>query len=525
MKMNGGRAVVKALDAWGVELVFGIPGIHTLHLYDALYQHPRIHHVTVRHEQGGAFMADGYARTSGRPGVVLTTTGPAAVNALTPLGEAHADSSPVLLIASGQTEETTGADLGTLHEMRDQFATLKSVCGQGRRVRSVDEIPEAISEAFTLMQRRRPRPYVLEVPLDIFSAEAEVSEPAAALPPPTTPDQKSLEAATALIRSSARPLLLTGGGTQDAAAEITRLAEKLQAPVALTASGLGILPADHPLYLGAAESLSEWIEKSDLLIAVGTRFGERIIRSWKTTPERLLHLDLDPSVIGRCYPADVGLTGDARAGIQALLALLAEEERSSEWSLEEVTTEREKQQQGEEGIFPEILRTLRSALDRDAIVTNDMTMVCYQARRLFPVYAPRSFFTPNYYGTLGFSLPAAIGAKLARPERQVIALCGDGGFMFTAQELSTARQQHLSLPIVLFNDDSFTALRRAQDRDFEGRHIAVDVENPDFALFAQSFGIREARATSCETLTDALEEALRADLPTLIEVPLPEFTP
>lgn len=525
MRMNGGQAVVEALDAWGVDLVFGIPGIHTLHLYDALYQHPRIRHVTVRHEQGGAFMADGYARISGKPGVMLTTTGPAAVNALTPLGEAHADSSPVLLIASGQTEETVGGDLGILHEMRDQFTTLKSVCGQGRRVRSVDEIPEAIAEAFTLMQRRRPRPYALEVPLDIFSAEAEVSGPNTALETPGAPDQKGLEAAAALIRTSARPLLLAGGGAQDAAIEVTRLAEKLQAPVALTASGLGVLPADHPLYLGAAESLGEWVEKSDLLIAVGTRFGERIIRSWETAPGRLIHLDLDPSVIGRCYPADVGLTGDARIGIQVLLSLFSGEEFSFGWSLEEVAAEREKQQKGEEGIIPEILRTLRSALGRDAIVTNDMTMVCYQARRLFPVYVPRSFFTPNYYGTLGFSLPAAIGAKLARPERQVVALCGDGGFMFTAQELSTARQQRLGLPIVLFNDDSFTAIRRSQDRDFEGRHIAVDVENPNFALFAQSFGIREARATSCVALSEALEEALAADLPTLIEVPLPEFVP
>jgi acetolactate synthase-1/2/3 large subunit len=527
MKMTGGRAVVEALDAWGVEVLFGIPGIHTLPLYDALYQHPRIRHVTVRHEQGGAFMADGYARASGRVGVVLTTTGPAAVNALTPLGEAHADSSPVLLVASGQIEANHGADLGILHEMRDQFATLKSVCGQGQRVRSVEEIPRAVSAAFVHLQRQRPRPYVLEVPLDVLRAAADVARPDSALPPPAVPDPQRLDAAAALIRSSSRPLLLAGGGAQDAGTEVARLAEHLHAPVCLTASGLGVLPGDHPLYLGAAEAVGEWVEKADLLVAAGTRFGERVFRAWRAAPARLLHLDIDPSVIGRRYPAAIDLTGDARAGLQALLSRLEGETIDSDWSLEEIAAERGSggEPQSEEGDFPAILRTLRDALARDAIVTHDMTMACYQARRLFPVFAPRSSLAPNYYGTLGFSLPAAIGAKLSHPGRQVVALCGDGGFLFTAQELSTARQQRLGLPVVLFNDHGFSALRRAQDRDFGGRRIGVDLENPDFLLFAQSFGIHGARVTSCAALSATLSAALAADLPTLIEVPLAEFVP
>ena len=525
MKLTGGQAIVAALDAHGVDVVLGIPGIHTLHLYDALYQQSRIHHVTTRHEQGAGFMADGYARASGKVGVLLTTTGPGAVNALTPLGEAHADSSPVLLIASGPVDSTIDADRGTLHEMRDQFATLHSVCGQGCRISTVEEIPAAIAAAFTRLQRYRPRPYVLEIPLDLFAAEADFEIPESALPPPSAPYREDLKQAADLIRSSTRPLLIAGGGAQDASAEVARLAEHLHAPVALTSSGLGAFPADHPLYLGAAESVGKWVEKSDLVIAVGTRFSERVVRSWKTPPSHLIHLDIDQLVTGRHYRTDVPLIGDARLGLQHLLSLLEEDRRSSAWPAEEIAAEGEKQQSSEETPFPQILHTLRQTLNRDAVVANDMTMICYQARRLFSVYAPRTFLAPNYYGTLGFSFPAAIGAKLARPDRQVVSLCGDGGFLFTAQELSTARQQRLSLPILLFNDHSFTAIRRAQDRDFGGRHISVDVDNPDFQLFARSFGINSARATSCAALAEALEDALRADLPTLIELPLADFVP
>ena len=335
-------------------------------------------------------MADGYARASGKVGVLLTTTGPGAVNALTSLGEAHADSSPVLLITSGPVESRVDADLGTLHEMRDQFSTLHSVCGQGCRVSSVEEIPAAIAAAFTRLQCYRPKPYVLEIPLDLFAAEAEFEIPESALPPLTAPYREDLEQAIDLIRVSTCPLIVAGGGAQNAAPEIARLAEQLQSPVALTSAGLGTFPADHPLFLGAAESAEDWVEKSDLVLAVGTRFSERIIRSWKTPPSRLIHLDIDQYVVGRHYRADAPLIGDARLGLQNLLSLLEDDRRDSDWSKEEIAAEREEQLSSEDTPFPQILRTLRQTLARDAIVANDMTMICYQARRLFPVYAPRT---------------------------------------------------------------------------------------------------------------------------------------
>ena len=246
MPMTGGRAVVETLDAWGVDVVFGIPGVHTLALYDALYDHPRIHHITTRHEQGAGFMADGYARASGRVGVALTTTGPAAVNALTPIGEARAESSPVLLICSGPTDETNRADAGVLHDMRDQFGTLFSVTGQGRRVSCVEEIPEALSEGFEAMKYGRPRPYILEVPLDVFAEEAEVEIAEPAHRPPQVPEASALDAAAALIQLARKPVLIAGGGAQNASAEVVALAEELGMPVGITVNGQGAIPADHP---------------------------------------------------------------------------------------------------------------------------------------------------------------------------------------------------------------------------------------------------------------------------------------
>ena len=526
MKISGGRAVVNALEAWGVDIVFGIPGVHTLALYDALYEHPSIRHILVRHEQGAGFMADGYSRVSGKVGVAITTTGPAAVNALTPIGQAYAESTPLLVIASGPTEETAGKDVGALHEMKDQFATAVSVSGKGRRVSSIDEIPEAINEAFVGMQCERPRPYYLEIPLDILKAEAEVTPIPPESFPPKTPDEDSLDQAISLIREAKRAMILAGGGAKDAGDLLVRLAEQLNAPVGLTYNGLGTVPADHPLFLGGGPAVGKWLGEADLLIAVGTHFSERNTRDWDTAPKKLIHLDLDPSVVGLQYAADVAMICDSATGLQAILFRLEGEAPKDEWAGEQIEESRRNPSGTPAppgGMFEGIVQTLRASLDRDAVVTNDMTGISYQARRTFPVYAPRTFLTPFTYGTLGFALPTAIGAKIACPDRQVVALCGDGGFLFTAQELATAKQQRLSLPIILGNDNRYNAIGRAMSRESKGREIGVELDNPDFVMYAKSFGLNGIRVTTNDQLKGALENALKADLPTLIEVYQPEY--
>ena len=514
--MTGGQAVVETLDAWGVDVVFGIPGIHTLAIYDALYQHPRIRHITARHEQGAGFMADGYARASGRVGVVLTTTGPAAMNALTPVGEAHAESSPILLICSGPTDETDGQDTGVLHDMRDQFGTLLSVAGQGKRVSRVEEIPDALTEGFEAMRYGRPRPYVLEVPLDVLDHEADVTINEPAHRALRMPDDGALRNAVKMMQDAKKPMLLVGGGAHGASADVVALAEKVGALVAVTHNGLGVMPADHALYVHDVQASVPLLEEADVVLAVGTRLGHRVRQAWKGLPKQLIHLDIDVNMIGRDFKADVALVGDAGAGVRALCERL--DEKESDWQVAGVRAV------AGDGPLPKLLAVLRSVMDRDAVLVNDMTMISYQARRLFPVYEARSFLSPTVYGTLGFSMPAAVGAKIACPDRQVVSLCGDGGFLFTATELATAKQQNVPLPIVVCNDNTYTAIKSAQDRESGGRYIGVDLENPDFVMFAKSFGLKATRVTDYETFDKVLTHALAENGPTLIEVFLPAFS-
>ena len=298
-----------------------------------------------------------------------------------------------------------------------------------------------------------------------------------------------------------------------------RLAEKLGLPVAVTANGQGAVPADHPL-LVRGEAMNKCLTEADVVIAVGTRLGFRFEQLWKGTPEKLIHLDIDPGVIGRSFEPDVALIGDAGAGLRELYARL--DGVKTAWDVSDSVSQASGQ--GEEGPFPELLGILRDVLDRDAVVVNDMTMISYQARRIFPVYQPRTFLSPTVYGTLGFSMPAAVGAKIACPDKQVVSLCGDGGFMYTATELATAVQQGVPLPVVLCNDNAYTAIKRAQDRECDGRNIAVELANPDFVMFAQSFGMQGVRVTDGQAFGEVLEEALQADGPTLIEVFLSDYS-
>lgn len=514
MKRTGGQILVDALDAYGVDTVFGIPGIHTLPIYDALHDHPRIHHVMTRHEQGAGYMADGYARVSGKVGVVLTTTGPAAVNALTPLGEANAESSPVLLVASGPDDEMT-PDSGYLHEMRDQFATLTSVTGQGTRAADGQEIVSGVDEAMSFRGRRRPRPYVLEVPIGVLKAEYEAAISPESYPP-TVPGEDAIDAAVALLETAERPFLFVGGGAQDASGEVHRLAELLDARVGASGNGLGVMGAGDPRYVGTNAAPGWWINQADVVLAIGTRFDART-RRWLGHPKaKVIHVDLDPDVIGRTLAADVALVGDASATLD-LLSQRIGNGRSADWS---GLPEKPASDAVDDERAVSILRTLRDVLDRDAAIFNDMTLVCYQARRWFDVYEPRTFHSPITYGSLGFSVPAAIGAKAADRSRQVVALCGDGGFMFTAQEVLTAKQERLGVPIVLFNDNCYSAIKRAQDRECEGRHVAVSLDNPDFQLLAKSFGVPGERVASADGLREAVRQALGSDLPTIVEVDL-----
>ena len=525
---TGGQAVVAALTAQGVEAVFGIPGVHTLAIYDALREAP-LRHILARHEQGAGFMADGYARASGKPGVALVITGPGATNAATPLGEAFADSSPVLLVASGNEQGIAGRMVGDLHELRDQTGLMRHLVAWGERATSVTEVPLLIAEAFRQMGSGRPRPTYVEVPLDVLTGEGKFDPATGLCPPPTPPTPAAIAGAVAAIAAAERVIIFAGGGAVAAGADaaLIALAERLGAPVITSQQGKGSIPEDHPLALGnqweRGNAVDEALQGADLAIVVGSKlWAGDAERCPVPMPGQIVRIDIDPAETERHYAPVQAIVGDARLAVEALVAALAAREISKRgWSADEVTVIRERALAETWGADQApYLAALRRAIPRDGIVVNDMTMMSYLAARRFPVYGPRTFFSPTGYATLGFALPAAIGAKVARPDTTVVAVCGDGGFQYTMESLGVAVQHRIGLPVVIFNDSTYTAVKSAQAREQESRFFGVDLINPDFVKLAGAYGIPGVRAESPEALTRAVVEAAGRDLPTIIDVPI-----
>ena len=527
MRMTGGEAVVRSLAANHVDTVFGIPGTHNLAIYEALRQTDGIRHVLARHEQGAAFMADGYARASGRVGVCVSTTGPAALNTLASLGTAYSDSSPVLCIASQIPAAGIGLDKGFLHECHDQLGSFAPVTKWRARADTVAAIPEVLREAFAQMQTGRPRPTAVEIPCDTLDASDDVAITVAATAPRLTPDAEQVEQAARLLSAARRPVIWAGGGviSSDAGTELRQLAERLQAPIFTTVLGKGAVAEDHPLAAGNAllhPAARAFLAECDLMLAVGTRFTEEETDRWGLRlPDSLIHIDIDPEEIDRNYPATVGIVADARAALQEFNAQLQNLGKQEHREAVEIANMRQEvwrycQARAPEGV--ELVQTLRTALPRETIVVSDLTVAAYWCRRLLDIYEPRTYIYPWGFCTLGFGLPAAIGAKVARPDRPVVVLCGDGGFLFNCQELAAAVQSKVPLVVLVFNDSAYGVLRPQQEVRYGGAH-AVDLVNPDFMALAGAFGVDGCRVTSIEQLGPTVAKAIEADKTTVIELP------
>ncbi len=527
-RMKGGQAVVRALEAHGVEVAFGIPGVHTLEIYDALID-SSIRHVLARHEQGAGYMADGYARASGRPGVALVITGPGVTNVTTAIGEAYTDSSPVLVVSSNVERQWAGRMLGHLHDLKDQLGVMSAVTKWNARAGDVADVPRLIAEAFSRMTTGRPRPTHVEVPLDVLGTfgDAEIEPPA---PAPALPPEPGVVArAAAMLADARRVVVYAGGGVVSAGASeaLRRVVERLGAPVLTSMMGKGAIPEDHPLALGnlwePGNPTEEVLRAADVALVVGSKLGAQDTDYQRMPlPERIVRIDIDPEEIERNYRATHAVVADARLALEALDAALADRGVAARgWTGEEVGAIRQRALGQVWGRDKQpYVDALRAAIPRQGILVNDMTMMSYVALRRYPVYEPRTFFFPAGYGTLGFSLPAAIGAKLARPEKTVVAVVGDGGYQFTMQELATAVQFKVGLPIVIFNDSTYTAVKDAQAREFDRRFVAVDLVNPDYVKLAEAYGIPGVRARSPEELHAAIVEAARREGPTLIDTPI-----
>lgn len=529
--MTVAQALVRALADLGVRTVFGIPGIHNLDLYDALLGFPAIRHVLTRHEQGAGFMADGYARASGGLGVCFTTTGPGASNTATPLAEAYTSSVPVLLIASQIESALVGRGHGALHEYPDQLGLLGSLAGFAARIDRPEAAVPTLLDAVRRMGLGRPRPSYLEIPYDILAAEVPASP---ALPPRLLarpgPDPRALDEAARRLARAQKPIIYAGGGVvaAEGSAALRLLAERLRCPVVLSVMGRGALPADHPLYAGgfsAGGHVGDLIAEADLLLAVGTRFSRRSLRRIDfRAPDELIHVDLDPEEPGKLVPTTLAIVSDARAALEGLAERVTRpapgwgDDLPADLASRMAATRAHLAATRGGGALA-LLDAIRAELPREALTVHDQSIICYWAEYVFPVYAPRTFLYPVGSGTLGYALPAAIGAKLARPDAPVVALAGDGGFMFTCQELSVAVQERLALPILLFNDARLGVIKRLQERRFK-RSTEVDLVHPDFVRLAEAFGARGVRLEAGEDPGPALGAALAARGPTLIEIPV-----
>lgn len=523
---NGSHLLVESLIAQGVDTLFGIPGVGTLPVYDAFVDHPELRHIEVRHEQAAVFMADGYARVSGDFGVAFTSNGPGALNTIAAMATAHNDSVPVLHIVSENPPEVRRKGRGHFHDISDQFGIFRPVSDFMAQVTLASEIPDSVYGAAFALRNRRPRPALLEIANEAFTSKAdtEIRDRARAVPPVI--DGDSVREAATVLAEARRPLVWAGGGiaTSTASAVLTDMVERLGAPVVTTQKGKGAIRHDHPLHLGnwANEApVRDLIATCDVVLAVGTRFSYFPTGGWSLRlPPRIVQIDVDPAEIGRNYRVEAGVVAEAAAGLSAVLIELDRlGHEPLPWRESEVSETLAAVAAGVgEPIEMEVLHQIREALPPETHVFNDPTTIAFWARSGWTADRPRTWFVPSGFGTLGYALPASIGAKVARPDSPSVAIIGDAGVMFTIQDLMTAVQENISSIVVVFNDEGYGVERRHQDHLY-GRRSGVDVRPPDFIALAEAFGANAARINDLSKIGPTVSAALDNDGPTLIEIP------
>ncbi len=531
---TGGQLVVETLEALGAEAVFGIPGTHSLSIWEGLRTSP-IKAFVLRTELDAGFAADGYARASGRPATLVLTTGPAALMALAALMEAATVHVPVVAIASQIPRELIGRGRGYLHELDDQLASFEPVVKWAARAERAAEIPALLTDAWRCAQTPPSGPVFLEIPVDVLRGETSLDAPAeldASAPSVPAPANAVAEAAR-LVEGATRPVIWAGGGVQRSAAwdQLAVLAERLQAPVATTYMGKGTFPEDHPLALGSAcacPALLEFLAGGDVLLCVGTELGaETTAQHRLRLSGSLIQIDADAARIGTTYPA-LGLVGDARA----TLATLAEQVASPTAADGGAAAANELRERIARGVQAHgralergLLETIRTVLPRNAVHAWDMTILAYWAAEFFPALEPRRFLYPIGSGTLGYAWPAALGAAIAFPDRPTLAVVGDGGFSYGLAGLATARHHALPIALLVIDDGGYGVLRGHQ-RHAYGETYAVDLVQPDFTALAGAFGV-PARTSTPEALAADLQWALTENGPAVVVLParLDTFTP
>ncbi len=525
-RMNGGQALVQSLKREGIDTIFGLPGVQLDWAFAALYDERdsvKVYHT--RHEQATSYMADGYARTTGKVGTCLVVPGPGLMNAMAGLATAYACSSPVLCLSGQIDSAMIGKGYGMLHEVPQQEQLFGSVTKWAGRALDPTQIPGLVREAFTQLRSGRPRPVALEIPPDILANFADVDLLDPYQPQRSAGDPDLLRQAAELLRGAEKPLILASSGVLQAGAwqELQQLAELLEAPVVLSSNGRGALSERHHL-AHTMMSLPALLPEADVILAVGTRFSAMASSGFKPGA-KTIRLDIDPEEIVRFGQPSLGIVGDAKLGLQSLLAGVdgvatrpsrADELNALKAKHDDFLFEHAQPQHA-------FTKAMRAELPEDGIVVTEMTQLGYYAYVGFPIYEPRTFITPSYQGTLGYGYTTSLGAQVGNPDKKTIAICGDGGFMFTIQELATAKLHNIPVVAVVFTDNAFGNVKRIQRHVLGGKVIGSELFNPDFVALAASFGIAGTRARTPDELGGALREALATDGPSLIEVPVGEL--
>jgi acetolactate synthase I/II/III large subunit len=520
-RMTGGEALVKQLQREGVRVIFGLPGVQLYGVMAALREQPDIRFIQTRHEQATSYMADGYARAGGSVGTALVVPGPGLLNAAAGLSTAYSCSSPVFMLSGQVPKSQIGKDIGVLHEVNDQLECIRPITKWRRRVLEVAEVPAAVRAAMHQLTSGRPRPVELEMPPETMEEEGEavMLDPVRPVRPAAAPADVSR--AVDLLIAAQRPVIYAGGGVVlgDAGEALTALAEYLQAGVITSAEGKGSINENSELSLGATvwpqSPVRNHLLQADVILAVGTRFALAVPKA----EQQVIHIDVDPDEIGRNHRKTLGLVGDARATLESMVEAVraATPPRSSRKAeYQALRTETAALVQEPQG---SILKSLRAGTPENAILVAGMTQIGYYSRPFWPTYEGRTYLSSSYSGNLGYEYPVALGAKVACPGRPVIAVIGDGGFMYNAQELSTAVQQKINVVAIVFNDNAYGNVARDLDEWWGGAYGAA-LHNPDFMKLADAFGVPGMRAKDPTQVGSLVRDAIQLDRPVLIEVPV-----
>jgi acetolactate synthase-1/2/3 large subunit len=519
--LSGADAILQQLLRNDVDTIFGLPGGQLDHFFDSMHRAgDRVRFVGSRHEQGAAYMAFGAARSTGRPSVYTVVPGPGVLNTAAALCTAYATNAPVLCLTGQIPSEGLGRGIGYLHELPDQLATLGSITRWAARIMRAEDAPTVVNEAFSRLNGGRRGPVSLEMPMDVMGRTAEVAVLPRAQPlPAPAVDTDRIERAARLLAAARRPMIVIGGGAVDAAGELAELAELAQAPVVAFRGGRGVISDRHYLSQVLPAGYELW-KTADVVVGVGTRMEQQLLH-WGAPPGmQVIRIDIDAEELDRIATPAVAIHADAREAIAALTAALRRLDLRVPSRRDELVALKERIAVEIGAVQPQIayLQAIRRALPEDGFFVDEITQVGYASWYGFPTYAPRHHVNCGYQGTLGYGYATALGVKVAHPDRAVVNIAGDGGFLFTSNEMATAAQYGIALVTVLFNNGKFQNVQRQQREWFGGRLIGSDLRNPDFLRYGESFGIRSTRVREPAALETAIRAALERNAPALIEV-------